>query len=163
MGKYFPIRGTARFPLKRLSKLPILTRFGLLGGLGCYKLESHSRQGCDVDDGPHFDRSVVQVNGILRLGQIDRNRHPGADDDRPLLHVKSPSLERARRSKNRRDKPPAAGNRVDLPRFHAQAGVDQFPERPRVWTRDLQIHLIIGIRWLEDHHRILRFDHFSAG
>ncbi len=117
MGKYFPISGRARFRAKLALILPRLTSIRLLGDLGGYELKSHPRERGDVDDRADFDGAIVEIDGIIRLGKIDRDGYAGADDDLAFFNVQGSALERARRSEDRGDEPPTAGNGVDLARF----------------------------------------------
>ena len=94
--------------------LPRLTSIWLLGVLGSYELKSHPRESGDIDDRADFDRAAVEIDRIFRLGKINRDGHTRPDDDLAFLNMQGAALKRARRAKDRRDEPPAAGNGVDL-------------------------------------------------
>jgi len=162
MGKYFSISGNDPIRAKLALILPRLTSVRPLGDLGSYELKSHPGESSDVDDGADFDRAIVEIDCVVRLGKIDRDGYAGADDDLALLNVQGPTLERARRPEDRGDEPPTAGNGVDLARLGAQPGVDGLPDRPGVGAAGLKIEAIVCVERLKDDERIFCLDHFPA-
>lgn len=142
-----------------LSKLP---RFCLFLRLGGDVFEGCAWKGGNVDHLADLNRAIREIDGVVALREVDGDWGAGTDDHLAIVDVKGSALEGFGGAEDGGDKPPTAGDGVNLSRLGSNAGFDEFIQRAVVGTGDLQIELICRVGGVEDDEGIPGFENFSA-